>query len=422
MRGSRAKEVIKMSHIDEGVLEAYLDGEIDEEERREVEHHLETCIECRERLVEVTTLSRSVSALLAELEPDPVQPPTWRELEERAAERLSEPAPRSWLRPNLAWAASLFLAFSIGWWSGNVWKSASPGLSREIADAGAPVAASSDRVEKKEDRGSFAATPADGRLKSLARDEPLAVEEQLGKAGEEEALQIAAQTKPEPAGISAGEGFADKAAESELDDLDESRVDTESMTRESAAGAVPEEEENRQLAAPAEGAEVAELPSQLEEVRPESGAPERAKMQRVQSRAASEPAPAPAPTSAPTDFIISMATDPEDAASRLGGELRTLPDLDLQRVEVMPGSGVEGGLDHLPAVRMIYLDAAGHEIVLLQQLLSPGDRATVPAEPTMVVEPSGLKSYRWRDSEGYLLILQGEVGSDSLRALADLVQ
>ena len=52
-----------MSHIDEGVLEAYLDGETEEEERRELEQHLETCIECRERLVEVTTLSRSVSAL-----------------------------------------------------------------------------------------------------------------------------------------------------------------------------------------------------------------------------------------------------------------------------------------------------------------------------------------------------------------------
>jgi hypothetical protein len=132
------------------------------------------------------------------------------------------------------------------------------------------------------------------------------------------------------------------------------------------------------------------------------------------------PAPEPAPSAA--DFVISIATDPEDAASRIGGELRTLPDLELQRVEVVPGSGVEGGLDHLPAVRMIYLDAAGHEIVLVQQLMSAGDRAAVPAEPTLVVEPSGLRSYRWRDSEGYLLFLQGEVSSDSLRALADLVR
>jgi hypothetical protein len=410
-----------MSHIDEGVLEAYLDGEIEEEERREVERHLETCIECRERLVEVTTLSRSVSALLAELEPAPVQPPTWRELEERAAERLSEPEPRSWLRPGLAWAASLFLAFSIGWWSGGVWKSASPSLSREVADLAEPVAASRDRAEKKEDRAPVAEAPADGLLQSPALDEPLAVEEQLGKVGEDEAPRFAAQSKPEPAGMAGGEGFADKVAETEPDDLDESRADTESMAEESAAGVVAEEE-NRQLAEPDEGAQVAELRSQLEEVRPESAPSERAKVRRGESKAAAEPAPPPAPTSAAADFIISMATDPEDAASRLGGELRTLPDLDLQRVEVMPGSGVEGGLDHLPAVRMIYLDAAGHEIVLLQQRLSPGDRATVPAEPTMVVEPSGLKSYRWRDGEGYLLILQGEVGSDSLRALADLVQ
>ena len=141
-----------MSHIDEGVLEAYLDGETEEEERREVERHLETCIECRERLVEVTTLSRSVSALLAELEPGPVQPPPWRELEERAAERLSAPPPRSRLRPVLAWAAGLFLAFSIGWWSGGVWRSPLY-MASEVAGPAEPSVASLDQAEKKEGDG-----------------------------------------------------------------------------------------------------------------------------------------------------------------------------------------------------------------------------------------------------------------------------
>lgn len=403
-----------MSHIDEGALEAYLDGETEEQERREVERHLETCIECRERLVEVTTLSRSVSALLAKLEPGPVQPPPWRELEERAAERLTIPERRSWLRPGLAWAASAFLAFSIGWLSGNVWKSAPRAAFEMAAPAQSPVA-SVDLAEKKEDRDSIAEGNLGSELEKPAEDKPLAVEEQLGRAGEDEAPEMAFQSKPEPAATTSAEGIAAVAAETEVDVPDGSRADTE-LDQKGSGEIVPAEEESRLLAELEAGAEGAELRSQLEEVRPESAAPARAKMR------AAQPPPAPEPTPPAADFVISIATDPDDAASRLGGPLRTLPDLDLRRVEVVPGSGVEGGLDHLPVVKMVYLDAAGHEIVLLQQLLSPGDRATVPAEPTLVVQPSGLKSYRWRDSEGYLLILWGEVSSDSLRSLADLVR
>jgi hypothetical protein len=406
--------MIKMSHIDEGALEAYLDGETKEEERREIERHLETCIECRERLVEVTTLSRSVSALLAELEPGPVQPPPWRELEERAAERMSEPQRRSWLRPGLAWAASLFLAFSIGWWSGSL-RLRSPGPAFEMADRAEAPATRVDDVEKKEDRASFAEEPPASALRVPARDKALAFEEQLSEAGEDKAPAIVAESQPEPAAAGRVEGFAGVAAETELDDRDRSRADAAPAQEVADQTAAPEEG-SQQLAELEPGAEGAEMRSQLEEARPESAAPERPKTLGVQSR----PAPEPAPSAA--DFLISMATDPDDAASRLGGKLRTLPDLELRRVEVVPGSGVEGGLDHLPAVRMIYLDAAGHQIVLVQQLISAGERAAVPADPTLVVEPSGLKSYRWRDSEGYLLILQAEISSDSLRALADLVR
>jgi anti-sigma factor RsiW len=403
-----------MSHIDEGVLEAYLDGETEEEERREVERHLETCIECRERLVEVTTLSRSVSELLAELEPGPVQPPPWRELEERAVERLTIPGRRFWLRPGLAWAASLFLAFSIGWFSGS-FRMRSPAPAYEVADRAEAPAARLDHVEKKEDRASMAEGNIGRELEKQAADKPLALEEQLGGAVEDEASAMAFQSRPESAATASAEGVAAVAAETELDDRDGSIADTE-LEQGSAGEIVPAEEESRLLAELEAGAEGAELRSQLEEVRPESAAPTRPKMR------AAQPPPAPEPTPPTADFVISIATDPDDAASRLGGPLRMLPDLDLQRVEVVPGSGVEGGLDHLPVVKMVYLDAAGHEIVLLQQLLSPGDRARVPAEPTLVVQPSGLKSYRWRDSEGYLLILWGEVSSDSLRSLADLVR
>ena len=77
---------------------------------------------------------------------------------------------------------------------------------------------------------------------------------------------------------------------------------------------------------------------------------------------------------------------------------------------------MRGGIVGLPAVRLVYQDAAGHEITLIQQRQVSAGGAD--AQPSLVVEPSGLKAYRWEDGAGYLFILVGSVSSDSLRALA----
>ena len=77
---------------------------------------------------------------------------------------------------------------------------------------------------------------------------------------------------------------------------------------------------------------------------------------------------------------------------------------------------VRGGVVGLPAVRLVYQDAAGHEITLIQQ--RQVSAAGADALPSLVVEPSGLRAYRWEDGAGYLFILVGSVSSDSLRALA----
>jgi hypothetical protein len=113
----------------------------------------------------------------------------------------------------------------------------------------------------------------------------------------------------------------------------------------------------------------------------------------------------------------------DEASTWLGIELRTLPDLELQRVEVGPGSAVEGGLQGLPAVRLVYRDAGGHELTLIQQRLAPG-AATLGdyAGPAFYLDPHGRNAYRWFDTDGRLLILSGDVSGDSLRALADRVR
>ena len=116
-----------------------------------------------------------------------------------------------------------------------------------------------------------------------------------------------------------------------------------------------------------------------------------------------------------------FAVQPEHAAVWLNGQLRTLPDLQLERVEVGPGSAVPGALPGLPAVRLVYEDAAGHTVTLIQQRVvdSPAD---AEALPVLSVDPSGAAAYRWVDARGYHLILAGNVGSDSLRALAERVR
>ncbi len=99
-----------MSHIEEGRLHAYLDGECAEREIEQIEAHLAICDECQERLEAATAASRTASDLLAEVEPGPVSAPTWRELEARAAARTRSAPRRTWVRPSLAWAAMIAVA------------------------------------------------------------------------------------------------------------------------------------------------------------------------------------------------------------------------------------------------------------------------------------------------------------------------
>ena len=112
----------------------------------------------------------------------------------------------------------------------------------------------------------------------------------------------------------------------------------------------------------------------------------------------------------------------DDAAVWLGADLRILPELQLVSTEVGPGIAVAGGLSGLPAIKLTYLDAAGHVIVLVQQRTSEVELQAADSDPTLVVDPAGLNAYRWHDGLGYRLILLGEVSGDSLRALADRVR
>lgn len=102
-----------MSHVDDGMLHAYLDGELSPPEVRGVESHLVQCSGCRARLEEERALiSRAAEVLGRAAPPDRELPPF------RVGDG-NHPARLWWqVRLPLAWAATVALALGIGFYLG----------------------------------------------------------------------------------------------------------------------------------------------------------------------------------------------------------------------------------------------------------------------------------------------------------------
>jgi hypothetical protein len=105
-----------MSHIDEGLLHAYLDGETAGAERSGLEQHLEGCAECRDRLEQARALRDRSAAILSGSGPARVTPPPF---EQVVARSRAVEARRRVFRLNrltaLGWAATIVLAVGVGW-------------------------------------------------------------------------------------------------------------------------------------------------------------------------------------------------------------------------------------------------------------------------------------------------------------------
>ncbi len=100
-----------MSHVDDGALHAYLDGELSAVERSRVEGHLADCLACRERLEEERALIARAGELLALAAPPARDLPPF--------EDIRRPARLWWqVRMPLAWAATVVLALATGWFLG----------------------------------------------------------------------------------------------------------------------------------------------------------------------------------------------------------------------------------------------------------------------------------------------------------------
>jgi hypothetical protein len=90
-----------MPHLDEGILSALLDGELAGAEQQEIEAHLRTCAECRDRLAELKGFMQVADQLVTALDEVP------------AKSDPRQPARRRDYRA-LAWAASIVLAVGLG--------------------------------------------------------------------------------------------------------------------------------------------------------------------------------------------------------------------------------------------------------------------------------------------------------------------
>lgn len=106
-----------MSHVDEGAIHAYLDGQLDAlpgAEAERIRDHLATCGACAARLEEERGLRQEVQGILTTVEPG-IDAPPFEEIRRRAAARSSGRA-GAWTRlRRLTWAASVVMAVGVGW-------------------------------------------------------------------------------------------------------------------------------------------------------------------------------------------------------------------------------------------------------------------------------------------------------------------
>lgn len=124
-----------MSHVDDGTLHAYLDGELAPPERERVEGHLAGCASCRVRLDEERSLIERAARLLDFAAPE----------EAGAAPPLQSlrRGPLRWrFRVPLVWAATVVLAAGLGWYlRGKAGRPAGRVSDERVAVAAAPESA-----------------------------------------------------------------------------------------------------------------------------------------------------------------------------------------------------------------------------------------------------------------------------------------
>ncbi len=149
-----------MSHVDDGTLHAYLDGELSPAEAQGVDAHLAQCPACRGRLDEERALITRAGELLALAAPPDRELPPF-----RAGDM--KPLTRLWwkVRLPLAWAATVAIALGIGTYLGKGVEqvpqapTASDTQPAQLRALQAPISADTVWLESRAERRGAARTP-----------------------------------------------------------------------------------------------------------------------------------------------------------------------------------------------------------------------------------------------------------------------
>ena len=411
-----------MSHLDPGELHAYADGEIAERERARIEEHVAACEQCRARLEEAEKLSQRASNLLAELEPAPSSAPPWGAIEARSAAREPDSPRRNWLKPNLAWAASIALAFVLGWATSNYWE-----LPRTAFDSPTVVTVAAPADEAGAPTSVDLVSTEEAALREVSETEPSAsIPEAAGRRSSDADVRNEARRDQAPAELPPAEPARQFAQEEDRPAAAKSLLETGAAR---AAELAETEAQRERVVAAGEAADQAPLVQQFRVTGAVEPPADKAVDDFVRALDAQAAVADPSAGTALFDDrgageVRFFKLEGGEASAWLGGELQTLADLEAESVLLGPGAAIPGALADRPAVVIIYRDAAGHEIILVQQLV-PGEELMEQSDdrvPAFTVEPSGRRAYRWRDERGYRLMLIGMIESDSLRALADRVR
>ena len=408
-----------MPHIDDPLLHAYLDGVCNDARVREIEDHLQGCASCRERLEQARGAAARAHELLATLDAGPVHAPSFEELQARAAAGAAgAPSPAAeidlsvfatpkrqrqraplWRNPALAWAATVMIAFLLGW------------LSRPGVVVLGP-ASGADGIER------FARAPS-----GPGAGEPAAPSAEVGAAAQErddaaaKTVTSADAAGPPAPGIGtevAGRGAvaADQPSQQESQEALRRAGQQEEMrqreTEPTVGGAAGQRAATAgEPAGPPPAAPIGEAAASAAPLAVES------------NEAFVDTAMPVAPSVAPGFVTI----DRDAVAAFLGTEPRTLPGMAMLRAEVAPGGLVEAGIGQRFALRMIYLAPSGQEIALVQQYLGPleGQESIAPAEPETAdaVGNAAARAERSRDALAFRAVTAAPMTAADLDAAAD---
>ena len=231
-----------MSHVDEGTLHAYLDGELPSAERAGVEAHLAQCAPCRAGLEEARALLERASTLLGSVRPPERAIPPFEAL--RRAPRRSP-----WhVRTPFAWAASIALALGIGYYL------RTPGAGGPApTNAPQPGIVAEDRVASVERQkvSAPAATVSEGRRRARLSRPPEQVAH-LNQPGDSGAANVSLRDAAQTAQAKARTANAPESAAARLG-RETFRLDAVTVTAQSeraapAAAPAPAREESQRAA------------------------------------------------------------------------------------------------------------------------------------------------------------------------------